>query len=619
MKLTKKIAFLALTATCLLSSCNKDVLDRDQLTSIEDKNSWGNELALRLYANGFYPNFFTGYNTGYATAYAPVTGYNFSDDLTKKNIQDNFENSVPPSRKNEYSSTIALMETPQMLREYSGPTWNFVYVRKANIFIDRIERVTKPNINDETYRHWMAVARFFRGSEYARLVEVFGDVPYYDKELKDTETDLLYKDRDNRGLVMDHVYEDFQYVLDNMRTNDGKQYLNKYVAASFISRYMLFEGSFLYYHNIDKERAKKYLELAQKAAEVVMNSGAYKFTSDFKSLFASEDLSANQEVIMYRAYDATKSVTHSVGSYSNGTESQSNAPNLMLVKSFICNDGKPWQSSATSNASSFAIKDLSLTRDPRFEASFFERPLTSSATLLYAFKFASREALTYLGGKYPAAWASNTNTSDAPVIRLAEVVLNYVEAKQILAEGFGGPAVTQGDVDKSINAIRSRPLDAVAAAKGVKQTAPLQIGAIANDPSRDADVSPLTWEIRRERRMEFVYEGLRLLDIKRWKKLDYMNFDRNPDYYRGPWINAQKDIPALLDPSKKGIFKVVDANNNIITYDGTNGDQMVGFYMVETVQNRETFSDRSYMSPVGLEQVNEYASKGYKLTQTKGW
>ena len=90
MKLTKKIAFLALTATCLLSSCNKDVLDRDQLTSIEDKNSWGNELALRLYANGFYPNFFTGYNTGYATAYAPVTGYNFSDDLTKKKYSGQF-------------------------------------------------------------------------------------------------------------------------------------------------------------------------------------------------------------------------------------------------------------------------------------------------------------------------------------------------------------------------------------------------------------------------------------------------------------------------------------------------------------------------------------------------
>lgn len=603
----------------MLSSCNKDVLDRNQLVNLEDETGWGNELALRLYSTGFYSNYFTGYNTGYATAYAPVTGYNFSDDLTKRNIQDNFENAVPASRKSQYASTIALMETPEMLREYSGPTWSFAYVRKANIFINRIETKTKPNINDETYRHWMAVARFFRGFEYSRLVEVFGDVPYYDKELKDTETELLYKDRDSRAVVMDRVYEDFQYVLDNMRTNDGKQYLNKYVAASFISRLMLFEGSFLYYHNLDKDRAKKYLEMAQKASELVMGAGAYSFTSDFKSLFSSDDLSSNKEVILYRTYDNTKSVTHSVGSYSNGTERQENSANLVLIKSFICNDGKPWQKSDIANAGSFTLKDLAVTRDPRFEASFFEKPLTSSSTLFYAFKFASRDALTYLGKTYPAAWGGMTNISDAPVIRLAEVVLNFIEAKQILADGFGGSAVTQGDIDKSINAIRNRPLDATASAKGVKKTAPLQLGAIASDPARDGDVSPLLWEIRRERRMEFVYEGLRLLDLKRWKKLDYMNFSKDPDYFRGPWINAKQDIPALLDASKKGLFKVVDQNNNIITYDGTNADQMVGYYLVETVQNRESFSDRAYMSPVGLEQVNEYAAKGFKLTQTKGW
>ncbi|UIR56089.1 RagB/SusD family nutrient uptake outer membrane protein [Sphingobacterium sp. SRCM116780] len=619
MKFTKKIVFLALGAALVLSSCNKDVLDRNQLTSLEDEKGWGNELALRLYANGFYPNYFTGYNTGFATAFAPVTGYNFSDDLTKKNIQDNFENSVPTSRKNQYSSTIALMETPDMLRQYSGPTWSFTYVRRANIFIDRIENKTKPNINDETYRHWTAVARFFRGFEYSRLVEVFGDVPYFDKELKDTDVELMYKDRDSRAVVMDHVYDDFQYVLDNMRANDGKQYLNKYVAASFISRLMLFEGSYLYYHNLDKDRAKKYLEMAQKAAEVVMNSGSYSFTSDFKSLFASEDLSSNKEVILYRAYDSGKSATHSVGSYSNGTEGQGNAANLMLVKSFICNDGQPFQSSSVANANSFSLKDLALTRDPRFEATFYEKPLTSSSTLFYAFKFASREALSYLGKTYPAAWSSNTNTSDAPVIRLAEVVLNWIEAKQILVEGFGAAAVTQGDVDKSINAIRNRPLDAVATAKGVKKTAPLMLGAIANDPARDADVSALMWEIRRERRMEFVFEGLRLLDIKRWKKLNYMDFSKNNDYFLGPWINAAQDIPALLNASKKNLLKVVDANGNTITYDGTNGDQIVGFYRVEDVQNREPFTDRSYMSPVGLEQVNEYSAKGYKLSQTKGW
>jgi hypothetical protein len=38
---------------------------------------------------------------------------------------------------------------------------------------------------------------------------------------------------------------------------------------------------------------------------------------------------------------------------------------------------------------------------------------------------------------------------------------------------MGGPTVTQADLDKSVNAIRNRPLDAAAIAKGVVKTAPL--------------------------------------------------------------------------------------------------------------------------------------------------
>ena len=111
------------------------------------------------------------------------------------------------------------------------------------------------------------------------------------------------------------------------------------------------------------------------------------------------------------------------------------------------------------------------------------------------------------------------------------MVLNWIEAKQILAENYGGAAVSQGDLDKSINAIRSRPLDAEAAAKGVKQTAPLMLGALPNDPLKDADVSPLMWEIRRERRMEFVFEYARIQDIRRWKKLTYLNFEKDSYNY----------------------------------------------------------------------------------------
>ncbi len=47
-----------------------------------------------------------------------------------------------------------------------------------------------------------------------------------------------------------------------------------------------------------------------------MSNANYKFTSDFKALFASDNLAGNAEVIMYRAYDAALQVTHSIGSYS---------------------------------------------------------------------------------------------------------------------------------------------------------------------------------------------------------------------------------------------------------------------------------------------------------------
>ena len=110
------------------------------------------------------------------------------------------------------------------------------------------------------------------------------------------------------------------------------------------------------------------------------------------------------------------------------------------------------------------------TRDPRFEATFWDAPKKESATLLYADKFIDRVGPTYYGKTYPPQYGSMTNTNDAPVIRLGEVVLNWIEAKAELAT-MGGAAVTQADIDASINAIRNRPLDAVAIAKGIKKTA----------------------------------------------------------------------------------------------------------------------------------------------------
>lgn len=381
---------------------------------------------------------------------------------------------------------------------------------------------------------------------------------------------------------------------------------------------MLFEGTWQKYHLGNSEKAKQYLDQAVRAADLVMESGKWSFGSNFRALFGSENLAGNPEVLMYRQYDAGVGVTHSIASYSNITESQGSAANLDLVRSFIAADGQPYQLSSVPDADKLDIGTLQVTRDSRFEATFWDTPRSQSATLLYADKFIDRAGPGFAGGTYPPQYGSSTNTNDAPVMRLAEVVLNWIEAKAEL-ESMGGIAVTQDDLDASVNAIRSRPLDAVAISKGVQQTAPLLIAAVPDDPERDPTVSPLLWEIRRERRMEFIFEASRLLDIKRWKKIEYMDANVNPDIILGPWVDFPAEFPAFLVASKVNILKVEKEDGTVVTYDGTNASDMVGFYRPDNASNRDPFSDRVYLAPVGSNEVSQYAEKGYTLTQTTGW
>lgn len=608
----KRTLIIIIAVVALIFSGCEDFLDRPSRTTMNDQNYWTSENNVRLFANGFYLNYFVGYNSAWGVAYTPLRGYYLSDDFTSTGKQWSFETQPPSSR-------ASTSESPDWLSTYCGPTWNFAYVRKSNLFLERVEEMKDNILTAEAYSHWSAAARFFRGYEYSRLVSVFGDVPYYDRVILDSEMDLLYKDRDSRTLVMDNVYDDFKYVLDNMRLSDGNaQYLNKYIAAGFISRFMLFEGTWQKYHLNNTEKAEKYLQLAVDAANIVMASGTYTFTSDFRSLFGSMDLAGNKEVIMYRHYDAALGVTHHIASYANTTESQPLAGNLGLAKSFICADGQVYQSSTLPDADKLDFASMIATRDPRFEATFWDSPMKEAATLLLSDKFIDRTGPTYYGSTYPPEYGSNTNTNDAPVMRLGEVVLNWIEAKAELAT-MGGPAITQADIDASINAIRDRPLDAVAIGKGIQKTAPLSLASLPDDPDRDADVSPLIWEIRRERRMEFVYEHSRLLDLKRWKKLTYLDVTTNPDLHLGLWIDFPVEYPEWLIAAKVGKLKVQNGVGDVVTYDGTNAAAMVGFYIPENISSRDAFTDRVYLAPVGMTQIAQYADKGFTLTQTPGW
>lgn len=609
-----KILSLSIFTLLLFSftSCD-ELLDRPPLTTIEDAKFWVSESNLRLFVNENYTYFFPGYNTGYGLDYAPLRGYTFSDDFTNTNKQALFETSIPTSRSSN-SATAA------WLTNYQGPTWDFYYIRKSNLIVERMNSDMKNVLTADQFKHWIGVARFFKALEYARLAATFGDVPYFDKYFSNLDKDIMYKNRTPRAEVMDSVYSNFVYAMNNVKADDGTMNVNKYVVAGFISRWMLFEGTWQKYQMNDNARAKKYLDLAIQAGDLVAASAKYSISSDFRSLFGSDNLSSNKECIMYRHYSPTQAVTHAVASYSNCTEAQAVAPNLALVKSFICNDGKVWQNSTVAKADSFNIANLIKTRDPRFEATFWNEPRSQSATLLYACKFIDRDGarIGSTGVNIPTKYASSTNTNGYPVMRFSEVLLNWIEAKAEAAT-VGGTPVSQGDIDNSINKIRNRPLDAEAISKGVKKTTPMSLAALPVDPAKDADVTNLIWEIRRERRMEFVFEHSRLLDIKRWKKIQYMDAAVNPDILLGIWVDFKKEIPSLLIAAKVNKLKVKKGDGTIVTYTGTNAADMVGFYLPEGVANRDAFTDKVYLAPVGKDQIDLYSGNGYTLAQTKLW
>lgn len=617
------IIAIALIGFMGFTSCS-DVLDRPSKTEKEDDNYWDNEAKVRLYANSFYDYFFPGYGTGWTVYYAPgVNNTSFSDDALSNSSQTNFTRQVPLS-KGAITTTTSNYQS-----EYQGPTWNFAFIRKINIMRDRLEDRMKGSLSDEAYNHWMGFARLFHGIEYARLVNVFGDVPYYEHELSNLDRDEVYKDRTPRDEVMDKVYEDFDFALNNIRKSDGEGNINRYMAAALVCRYALYEGSWQKYYYNNNERAQKFFELAKTAGDVVINSGRYAIVTPFRDLFCSTDLTKAKDVLLYRKYDSSLGKTHCVASYCNVNEALAQGPTADLIKSFCCVDGKSYKESTVASATDFRLEKLIMTRDPRFEATFYDSLTNSSrSSMLYVVKFIPRAALNYLsepGGTPATAWTGTNNTTGFPVLRYSEVLLNWIEAKAEL-ETLGGAAVTQDDIDISINAIRDRPLDAGQEALGVQKTAHMELATLSDDPDRDADVPQLLWEIRRERRMEFAFEQGRIIDLRRWHKLNYMDTTENPDILFGAYVDISRSGKnSMLGDMKNyvGKLRVQKANGEFVVYDGNNKRQVKGWFQAETTEPRQPFLNitnvNPYLCPIGTNQINDYQIHGYTLTQTPGW
>ena len=226
--------------------------------------------------------------------------------------------------------------------------------------------------------------------------------------------------------------------------------------------------------------------------------------------------------------------------------------------------------------------------------------------------------------------SAGLSPADAPCIRYAEVLLNYVEARYEIAQ-VGGNAFSQSDLDKSINELRDRQLtkwgdtEAKTMPKVQLNGGNLSVnGVVINDPARDPDVNPVLWEIRRERRIELIMEGRRGEDLRRWAKFEYLNSEDANGYpamsFLGAYVNMA-DYPEISskDDSGKRVLYLFDPENP------GNEDTEKGYiYYLREKELRifkagELNSERYYLRAIPAAQLTIYENKGQVLTQNPGW
>lgn len=280
---------------------------------------------------------------------------------------------------------------------------------------------------------------------------------------------------------------------------------------------------------------------------------------------------------------------HSLMSYNN-LESQSGM-SKNAVDSYLLSDGLPIGLSGR-YVGDKTVKDALTNRDGRMLQTVVPQIRLMNIVSNYSSSGYSSHKFLNESLKDAVTGSGQLNITDAPIIRYGEVLMNYAEATAELG------TLTTEDLNKSINLLRKRQGVGMPALEVIGGN-PAVNGKVYDDPARDATVSSLIWEIRRERRTELMFEGFRLDDLRRWKKLEYADTDKNPTINRGAYIVKADYNESTL----KGIY-----------IDGTSAG-----YIIPSNSNKRTVSEKYYLDPIPLDQISLYKQNGVDLEQNFGW
>ncbi len=352
---------------------------------------------------------------------------------------------------------------------FSSARWYDAYkgVFRANILLRKLPGVEMDNALRERFT---AEAKFLRAMFYWNLVIIFGDVPFTTEVL--TREEYAELARTNQDIIYAQIEQDLLESIDALPLESNPVgRVTRGAALAFLGRVYLYQG--------------KWQESAQYTKQV-LDLGQYQLVEDYISMFNGKNENSQESVF------ELQSVSRAPGVWGNQTEN---------FYSFHWSPMIGWANWFTPSEES---KDLFVEGDIRRKSVLIvgATPPDSIDTdgdgELEEFPSENMNT-TYFNNANVRKWLPDgTNMADAnnfnvnyPIIRYAEVLLNYAEALNELGQS--------SEALESLNMVRERA-----------QIAPVTETNQAN----------LRKIIRQERRIELVYEGHRFFDLARWGLLE---------------------------------------------------------------------------------------------------
>ena len=594
--------YIAILFACVSFCACEDFLTQENPNKIESEYYFKDESSLEIYANGLTRSFATGIK-------------NFVNG--DKNADTHAWDGAAAYFKDNYSASDAS----------NWGTSNWSQLRSINFYLDNMRKADAP---EAVLNHYEGVGRFFRALFYYAKVRTFGAVPWYEKSIEATDQEALFKDRDNREYVCRKILADLDYACTYCSTaasyRNQASYIHRYVALALKARFCLYEGTMRKYHTLDpstgrpwqSDESAMYLGECVKACEAIIGDGVYHLTDNaadrrtqYRAMFIESNATTAyaNEIIWARNYDSELNVTHYMNSYFINQQYANYAFTRQFINTYLMTDGTPFTDKYPDYDSVDFTTECS-GRDYRLAQTIRTPGFTrDGGTTQWA-----PDVTFSKTGYQPIKWltddsSKDTNTSkcdnDVPLMRYAEVLLNYAEAKAELNE------MSEEVWNKTIKPLRERA--------GVTSIYPTTADPYMVEYFQNQVTDPFILEVRRERGIELTMENVRYDDIIRWHQGEL--FARP---WKGIWIAASvtpidlngdgvNDCIVTSDPNNKSPLKILfidgasEAGHKLSQ--GTSGN------ILPATAIERKWHDYKYVKPIPTTALQENPN----LTQNPEW